>query len=309
MIEHKISIIGAGNVGSIAALQLLSSGCKELVLVDVAGAITRGKALDLEDACSLLGSDTRVYGTDDIRAVKDSGIIVITAGLARKPGMTREDLLQKNAQILKEIALSIRSTAPGAVVVVVTNPLDVMTYLVLKVTGFPPQRVMGMGMTLDAARFGNLISVELNAPRSRTETQVIGCHGEGMLPLSRLSAVSGMPLQSRASPVVQDTLTKRTVDRGKEIVSLLGSTSAYFAPGTAVAQLVSSIARNGHDRRGVSAFLRGEYGITDVCMGVPCIIGGKGIEKIEVLDLNDEELTALRTAASALRQSLHQLPL
>ncbi len=190
----KISIIGAGNVGGLTALRLVEAGFPEVVLVDVARGLAQGKALDLEDSGPIFKYDYRVQGTEDIKDIRGSDIVVITAGLTRKPGMTREDLLNKNAQILKDVCLEIKNISDRAIIVIVSNPLDLMTYLALKITAFKPNKVFGMGISLDSSRFTNLISKELNIPNPDIETCVIGSHGEGMLPLPRLSTVKGLEL-------------------------------------------------------------------------------------------------------------------
>ena len=305
----KISIIGAGNVGSLTALPLAQEGVGEVMLIDVVKGLAQGKAFDLEDARAVLKNNYSIAGTDDINQVKDSDIVVITAGLARKPGMTREELLSKNAQILKDVCSSIKRLASSAIVIVVTNPLDLMAYFALKVTGFSPKKVFGMGVTLDAARFANLISKELNIPVTEIDACVIGTHGEGMLPLARFTTIKGRKLDEFLDENKQRALLDKTVKRGAEIVSLLGSGSAYFAPSAAIAAIVKTIAKDEKRILGVSAFLDGEYGIKDVCIGSPCRLGRQGIEQVIELDLNDDERRALRESAEALRKLCMTLPL
>ncbi|MFH1269725.1 MAG: malate dehydrogenase, partial [Candidatus Omnitrophota bacterium] len=226
----KISIIGAGNVGGLTAMRLAEAGFGEIVLADIAGGLARGKALDIEDSASVLRFNQSILGTDDVGVIRDSDIIVITAGFARKPDMTREDLLNKNAGILKDVCLKIKEISPKSIVIVVTNPLDLMTYLALKITGFKSSRVFGMGISLDTARFANLISQELSVPYTDIEACVIGSHGEGMMPLPRLTTVRGVELSELMQKEKIQAITKRTLERGLEIVSSLGSGSAYFAP-------------------------------------------------------------------------------
>lgn len=305
----KISIIGAGNVGALSAMRIAQCGLSEVVLIDIAKGIAKGKALDLEDARSILKINYNINGSDDINDIKDSDIVVITAGLARKPGMTREELLAKNAHILEEICLNIKVKAPQAIVVVVTNPLDLMTYLALKVTGFPESRVLGMGISLDASRFANLIAQELSLQPADIEAVVIGAHGEGMLPLAKHTKVKGVSLDEFLSPEKVDNLVKKTVGRGAEIVSYLGSGSAFFAPSAAVAEVVKAIAKDEKKTLGVCAYLGGEYGITDICIGVPCRLGKNGIENIIELDLNDTEKKALLVSGESIRKLLQELPL
>ncbi|MFA5156332.1 MAG: malate dehydrogenase [Candidatus Omnitrophota bacterium] len=303
----KISVIGAGNVGGLTAMRLAQDGLGDIFLVDIAKGIAQGKAFDMDDSRLLLKSDFNITGTDDINGISGSDIVIVTAGLARKPGMTREDLLNKNAQILKDVCLNIKSLSPQAIVIIVTNPLDLMTRLALQVTGFAPSKVFGMGITLDASRFANLISNELNIPVTEIEPCVIGSHGEGMMPLTRFTKVKGSSLDKIVGSDKARELAARTFDRGKEIVSLLGSGSAYFAPSAAIAELAGIIAR-GHSRVvGVSAYLNGEYGIKDVCIGSPCKLGKSGIEKVIELELNTEELSSLQACAAKLKEQYKEI--
>jgi len=300
----KISIIGAGNVGGLTAMRLAESGFGDIVLVDITKGLPQGKAFDLDDAGSVLKLNYRIQGTDDIENAKNSDIVIITAGLARKPGMTREDLLNKNAQILKDVCLRIKEISPRSIIIIVTNPLDLMTYLALKLTGFKSNKVFGMGVSLDAARFTNLISKELNIPNSDIETCVIGSHGEGMLPLPRFTTVKGMELNEFLEEEKIKALIKRTFERGQEIVSLLGSGSAYFAPSQAIATIVRIISKDEKRTIGISAYLDGEYGINDICIGVPCRLGKGGVEKVVELDLNKEEKSFFIKTAESIRRNL-----
>jgi len=304
----KISVIGAGNVGSTTALRLAQDGLGSILLVDIVKGLACGKAMDMEDARSLLKLNYSVEGTDDFSKIKDSDIVVTTAGLPRKPGMTREELLAKNAAILKDVSLKVREFAPKAVYIIVTNPLDVMTDYALKVTGFNPKKILGMGVSLDAARFANLISKELNVPVTDIEAAVIGSHGEGMLPLPRFSTIKGVALDKFADENKVKELTVKTVNRGAEIVGLLGSGSAYYAPSAAIAALVKSVAKDEKRIIGVCARLFGEYGIKDTCIGVPCRIGKAGIEEIVELQLSKEELKLLAVSAENIRKLTQQLP-
>jgi len=240
----KISIIGAGNVGSLAAMRIAQDALGDVVLVDIAKGIAYGKSLDLEDARSILKIPYNITGSDNIEAISGSDIVVVTAGLTRKPGMLREELLKKNAEIIKSVCLNIKKLAPDSVVVIVTNPLDLMTYLALKTTGFDSRRVFGMGITLDASRFANLISKELNVPVTDIDPVVIGSHGEGMLPLARLTVIKGVPLTKFLDLQKIDELIGRTVGRGQEIVTSLGSGSAFFAPSAAIAEIAGVIAKD-----------------------------------------------------------------
>jgi len=278
-----------------------------IVLVDVAKGLAQAKAFDLEDSKFILKYDYNVLGTEDIGEIKDSDIIVITAGLARKPGMTREDLLNKNARILKEICFNIKMLSGDAIIIVVTNPLDLMTRFILKSTGFNPRKVIGMGITLDASRFANLISKELSIPVCDIQACVIGSHGEGMLPLPRFSSIKGVCLDEFLDDKKINELVRKTVDRGREIVSLLGSGSAYFAPSAAVVEIVRVIAKDEKRTLGVCAYLNGEYGVSDVCIGVPCRLGKNGIEEIIVLDLNEQEKESFLKSVSNLKEQFNSL--
>ena len=300
----KISVIGAGNVGGLTAMRLAEAGFGDIVLVDVAKGLAQGKALDLEDAGSVVKYNCRVQGTDNLGAIKDSSIVIVTAGLARKPGMSREDLLNKNARIMKEVCLAIKRIAGEALVIVVTNPLDLMTYLALKITGFKPNKVFGMGASLDTARFAYQISKELNLPVTDIEACVMGSHGEGMLPLPRFTTVKGLALTEMLEEEKIKILVKKTLERGQEIVSLLSSGSAYFAPAQAIAAIVKIIAKDEKRIIGLSAYLNGEYGMKDICIGVPCRLGREGIEKIIEFDLNKEEKLLFLNSAESVRKNL-----
>ena len=306
----KITIIGAGNVGGLAAMRIAADNPRSRVcLMDIVPGMAKGKSLDLADCRQILNLDYQIEGTDDIGRVEGSQIIVITAGLARKPGMTREDLLNKNAQIVKELCEKIKVLAPESIVILVTNPLDAMTYHALKILKFGHPRVFGMGLTLDGARFANLISQDLKVPVTSIRPAVIGSHGEAMLPLPRLTLVGDKPLTEliKDQPRIE-TLVASTIGRGKEIVSLLGSGSAYFAPSAAIAGLVSALVNDKKETLGVSAYLDGEYGLKDICVGVPCVIGKKGIEKILELDLTSQEKKEFLASADSIRKLNSILP-
>ncbi len=285
-------------------MRLAEAGFGDIVLADIAKGLAQGKAFDLEDAGSILKFNYRIQGTDDIENAKNSDIIIITAGLTRKPGMTREDLLNKNAQILKDVCLVIKNISGQSIVIVVTNPLDLMTYLALKITGFKSNKVFGMGISLDVARFANQINKELNIPSTDIEACVIGSHGEGMLPLPRFTTVKGMELNELLEDEKIKALIKRTLERGQEVVSLLGSGSAYFAPSQAILTIVRAIAKDEKRTIGVSTYLNGEYETKDICIGVPCRLGKKGIEKIIEFDLNKEERSLFLSSVESIRKNL-----
>lgn len=303
----KISIIGAGSVGGLTAMRIAEAGAGEVFLFDIAKDIAAAKVFDMGDARLALRSDYDIRACGDITEIKDSDVVIITAGFSRNPGMTREDLSLKNAGILNEVCLRIKHLSPRAIVVIVTNPLDLMTRLALQITGFCPKRVFGMGVSLDASRFAGLIAEELEVSVLDIDACVIGSHGEGMMPLPRFSRVRGASLCSLAGEEKIKRIIDRTVDRGREIVSLLGSGSAYFAPSAAIAEIVRIIV--GDEKRvvGVSAYLDGEYGVRDVCIGIPCRIGRGGVEGVMELELNQEEKTMFLSCVDRLKEQYRRV--
>lgn len=304
----RIAIIGAGNVGSTTALRLAQDEFAEIILVDTAKGLALAKALDLEDARYCLKSSYRITASQDIEEIRRADIIVVAAGLTRKPGMTREDLLLKNAAIIKDIAGKIKELAPQAIVIIVTNPLDLMLRLALKESGFKRGRIFGMGISLDSSRFANLISKELNIPVSEIEPCLIGSHGEGMLPLPRLTKVKGKALNKLLDNDKISSLVDKTIKRGLEIVTLLGQASAYFAPSAAIAEIVRAIAEDEKKIIGVSAYLDGEYGVSDVCIGVPARLGRNGIAEIIELELMLEEKKLFLNSVNQLKQQFNSFP-
>jgi len=303
----KITVIGAGNVGSLTAMRIAQEGLGDVLLIDIVKGKAYGKALDLEDARPLLKYNYNIKGSDDIAQLKDSDIVVVTAGLARKPGMSREELLAKNAQILKGVCLNIKELAKKAIVVIVTNPLDIMTFYALKITGFKPGKLFGMGISLDTARFVNLIAQELNLPATDIEALVIGAHGEGMLPLPALAKVKGVGLDEFISDDKIESLVSRTVSRGAEIVANLGTGSAFFAPSAAIAAIVKTIVKDEKRTIGLCSYLNGEYGIKDSCIGVPCRLGKNGVEQVIQLDITPEEKSRLIKSAQLVAAAAAQL--
>ena len=303
----KITVIGAGNVGSLTAMRIADDGLGDVLLIDLVAGLARGKALDLEDARPLLKCNYNIKGSDDITQVEGSDIVVVTAGLARKPGMSREELLIKNAQILKDVCLKVKEFASQAIVIIVTNPLDIMTYYALKITGFKPAKLFGMGISLDTSRFINLIAQELNLPVTDIEALVIGAHGEGMLPLPGFSKVKGVALDEFLSDDKIKSLVNRTVGRGAEIVASLGTGSAFFAPSAAIAAIVKTIVKDEKRTIGLCSYLNGQYGIKDTCIGVPCRLGKQGIEQVVELDLPQDDLAKLIKSATLVAKTTAQL--
>ena len=297
----KVSIIGAGAVGATLAHRVLESGMADVVLLDIFKNIAFGKAMDLLDASPIVAHERNIIGTNDYAYIESSDIVVITAGLPRKPGMTRDELISKNAGIIKDVALQVKIHAPSSVIIVVTNPLDVMTYLTYKATGFPKNRVIGMAGVLDGSRFKYLIASELGVPRSSVETYILGSHGDTMVPLISKTKVKGRPVTEVMDSEKLQAIVKRTCERGAEIVSLLGSGSAYYSPSAAVFKMIESILKDKKETLAASAYLEGEYSLSDLYIGVPCKIGKRGIEKIVELDISEDEKTALARSAEAIK--------
>ena len=301
---RKISIIGAGAVGATLAHRVLESGIADVVLVDIMKNMAVGKAYDLLDASSIMAHEASIIGTDDYKEIASSDIVVVTAGLARKPGMTREDLIAKNAQIVKGVSENIKKYAPGAIVIVVTNPLDTMTYLTYKTTGFKREKVFGMAGLLDASRFIYLIADALKVPRSSVQAYMLGSHGDTMVPVISKTTVSGKPVSDVMSKDKLEAIIKRTRDRGAEIVSLLGSGSAYYSPSAAVFKMIKVILGDTKETIVASVCLNEEYGLKDIAIGVPCKIGKSGIVEIIEFKLSQEEDIAFRGSAKAIKSSI-----
>ncbi len=300
---NKISVIGAGFVGATLAQRIVEGDVADVVLLDIAGNIAAGKALDMSDAAPMVGHERSVKGTTRYDEIRDSDIVVVTAGLARKPGMTREDLIAKNAAIIKDVCANIKTHAPSSIVIIVTNPLDAMTYLAYKATGFNREKVFGMAGVLDGSRFIQLLSEELNVPRSSITTYMLGSHGDTMVPVISQTFVSKKPVKDMISSESLDRIITRTRDRGAEIVSLLGTGSAYYSPSAAVFKIIQAISGDTKDILVVSACLSGEYGLKDMSIGVPCKIGRRGIEQIVEIELSREERDALLRSAQSIKSS------
>ena len=302
-----VSIIGAGQVGSTTAHLLIQAGLANLVLIDVVDGLAAGKALDLLQAAAIEERAVRVVGTTDYAALAGSRLVVVTAGLARKPGMSRDDLLAANANIVGPIAQQIARYAPDALVIVVTNPLDVMTALVLQQTKFPRSRVMGMAGVLDSGRLRAFIAQRVGADPATVQAMVLGSHGDLMVSLASTITVDGKPLSTLISPAELQQLVARTRDGGAEIVSLLKTSSAYYAPAAAIVQMIRVILTDEGRVLPVSASLNGEYGLTDVCIGVPAELGASGIRRIVELPLTQDERDALHRAAAQIRDQVQHL--
>jgi malate dehydrogenase len=303
--KPKIAVVGAGMVGSSAALKMAQKELGDIVLVDVVEFVAEGKALDMAESSPLDGFDVALVGkTNDYSVIKDSDVVVITAGVPRKPGMTRMDLLMTNAGIVETISNHIRELAPNSIVIIVTNPLDVMTYVAWKVTGFPRERVMGQAGVLDSIRMRYFVAQELGVSVKDVQAMVLGSHGDQMVPLPRYTTVSGVPITELLPPETIERINDRTRKAGTEIVNLLKTGSAYYAPGAAVAEMVEAIVRDKKRLMTCSVLLKGEYGLNDVFIGVPVILGKNGVERIVELKLTEEELKALHQSAEEVRKGI-----
>jgi len=297
--RKKVTVVGAGNVGATCALRLADKGLADVVVVDILEGIPQGKALDILEAGPLAGIDIRITGSNDYEPTANSDIVVLTAGFPRKPGMSRDDLLWANYDIVKNSVENAIKYSPHCVLIVVTNPLDAMCHVAYKVSGFPKNRVVGMAGILDTARFRTFVAQKLDVSIKDVTAFVLGGHGDTMVPLVRYTSVAGIPLSDLLDAETIQILVKRTRDGGAEIVKYLKSGSAYYAPSAAVAEMVDSIL---NDRKRVlpcSAFLEGEYGIHNLFVGVPVKLGARGIEKIFEAELTEEESAALQKSAAA----------
>jgi malate dehydrogenase len=305
----KVTVIGAGNVGATLA-HVLAQGdvASSVTLVDVVEGMPQGKALDMREAGPLQDYDCAVTGTNSIEeGVAGAEVVVMTAGLARKPGMDRMDLLRKNVEIVAGSMKAVRSKAPDAVVVMVTNPLDVMTFTALKVTGFPRERVVGMAGVLDSTRLRTFIAMELGVSVVDVSAMVLGGHGDTMVPLPRYSTVNGIPITELLDAPVIDRLAERTRKGGGEIVALLKTGSAYYAPATAAAQMVEAILGDRGHLLPACVALEGEYGEKDICFGVPVVLGSRGVRRIVELRLTEPEKAMLRKSASEVRKGIEEV--
>lgn len=305
--RFRIACIGAGNVGAAVAQYCLEMQLGDVVLTDIVEGLPQGKALDLTQAGSARGYSCTAVGTNDYADIAGCQVVVVTAGLPRKPGMSRLDLLEKNAKIICDVCENVSRYAPDSVAVIVTNPLDVMAYLALKKLGFPPQRVVGMAGILDCARLCAFVAAELGVSVNLVDTMVLGSHGDQMVPLPRYTTVSGVPITELIPADRIQALVERTRKGGGEIVALLKTGSAYYAPAAGVAQMVESIVRDEKRILPCSAYLTGQYGLKDVFIGVPVRLGKAGVEDIVELKLSQEEANALRASTEEVHQGVASL--
>ncbi|MBV8172321.1 MAG: malate dehydrogenase [Candidatus Eremiobacteraeota bacterium] len=306
--RKKVSIVGAGNVGATTAHWLAAKGLADIVLVDVVEGIPQGKALDLLEALPVEGADVSVQGANDYSLTAGSDIVVITAGFRRKPGMSRDDLLKANAEIVGAATSSSMKLSPNAILIVVTNPLDAMCEVARRVSGFPRERVLGMAGVLDSARFCTFIADELKVSVDNVQAFVLGGHGDQMVPLPRYSTVAGIPITELLDGPTIERLVKRTANGGAEIVNLLKAGSAYYAPARSIAEMVDAILNDRHKVLPCAVYLQGEYGLRDLFIGVPAKLGAKGLEEVIQIRLTADEQTALRKSADAVKALVDALP-
>ena len=309
MSRKKVTVVGAGHVGATTGLAIANKGLADIVLTDIIERMPQGKALDMMEATPLMGRDAEITGTNNYVDTQGSDIIVITAGLARKPGMSRDDLLFKNAEIIGGVVDEVTKHSPDSIIIMVTNPLDVMAYLAYKKSGFPRERVIGMAGVLDSARFRTFIAMELGISVDNTHAFVLGGHGDSMVPLPRYSTVAGVPITELMSEEQVNRIVQRTRDGGAEIVSLLGTGSAYFAPAWSVAQMVEAILLDRKEILPCAAFLQGEYGVEDAYVGVPVQLGAGGMEKVFEIDLSEDERNAFEDSVAEVKDSIAKLDL
>jgi len=298
----KVAVVGSGAVGSTTAMRLVEQQLADVVLVDILEGVPQGKALDLAEAGPIGSYDFQLTGSNDYETTQGSDVVVITAGLPRKPGMSRDDLLLKNAGIVKDVTENITRHSPDAIIIVVSNPLDAMCQVAKSVSGFPRERLLGMAGILDSARFRTFIAWELNVSVEDTHAFVLGGHGDTMVPLARYSTVAGIPITELMAEDRVEALIQRTRDGGAEIVKLLKTGSAYYAPSAAVAEMVAAILRDKKKILPCCTYLQGEYGINDLYVGVPVKLGRKGMEQIMEISLSKEEETQLQNSAAAVQQ-------
>jgi len=308
MPRHKVTVIGAGNVGATAAQRIAEAGLADVVLVDIVEGLPQGKGLDLAEAAPVVGHDAAVVGTNDYAATAGSDVIVVTSGLARKPGMSRDDLLLKNAEIVGGVVKAAAAQSPEAILIVVTNPLDAMCHVALKASGFPRERVLGMAGVLDSARFRTFIALELGVSVKDVHAFVLGGHGDTMVPLSRYSTVAGVPITELLPAERVKALEDRTANGGAEIVQLLGTGSAFYAPAASTFEMVDAILR---DRKRVlpcAVLLQGEFGVRDLFVGVPVVLGRGGLERVFEITLTPDEQAAFRKSADSVQELVDKLP-
>jgi len=305
--RKKVSVIGAGQVGATAAFLAAQRELGDIVLMDIVEGLPQGKALDMFEASPIQGFNASITGTQDYEDTANSDLVIITSGIARKPGMSRDDLLSTNVRIVADVAANVARYSPECVLLVVTNPLDAIVYTAKQVTGFPKQRVIGMAGVLDAARMRAFIAAELNVSIENVAAFVLGGHGDMMVPLPRYSTVAGIPITELLSKERVDAICERTANGGAEIVGYLKTGSAFYAPGASVVQMAEAILNDKRRILPCCAYLEGEYGVDGYYLGVPCKLGGGGIAAVIELDLNDQESRALRASLEGVKKLVAQV--
>jgi malate dehydrogenase len=308
MARNKVTVIGAGNVGATTAQRIAEAGLADVVLVDIVEGLPQGKGLDLAEAAPVVGHDARITGTNDYADTAGSDIIVVTSGLARQPGMSRDDLLAKNAGIVKAVVEASAKQSPNAVLIIVTNPLDAMCHVALQASGFPRERVLGMAGVLDSARFRTFIAEELGVSVEDTHAFVLGGHGDTMVPLPRYSTVAGIPITDLMTEDRIAALVDRTANGGAEVVALLKTGSAFYAPAASTFEMVDAILR---DRRRVlpcAVLLKDQYGVDDLFVGVPVVLGAGGMQRVIEITLTADEQAAFKKSAAAVQELVEKLP-
>lgn len=300
--NKKIAVIGAGNVGASVAQYLAEANFADVVMIDIVEGLPQGKALDLTEAGPIRGYNCRVTGSNDIAAIEGADMVIMTAGLARKPGMSREDLLNKNAAIIGGVAEGVKKHAPNCFFLMVSNPLDIMTYHAFKITGFPKNRVFGQAGVLDSIRFRTFVAMELDVAVTDTQAMVLGGHGDTMVPLPRYTTVAGIPISELIPKDRIEAIATRTRGGGGEIVKLLKTGSAYYAPAGAVVDMARAVLLDEKKILPASAYLEGEYGIKDLYIGVPVVLGANGVEKVVELKLDKDELGMLQNSAETYKE-------
>ncbi len=299
--RRKLTVVGAGNVGATAAHWAAAKELGDIVLIDIIEGVPQGKALDLMEASPVKGFDSNVIGTNNYEDTADSDVVIITAGIARKPGMSRDDLLNTNYKIVSSVAESIARYSPNAIIIVVSNPLDVMAYTAFKASGFPSNRVFGMAGVLDSARYRTFLAMELGVSIEDVSALVLGGHGDTMVPILSCAFAGCIPITKLIPADRLDAIVKRTQNGGAEIVNFLKTGSAFYAPSASAVQMAEAVLKDKKRVLPVAAYLNGEYGAKDIYTGVPCIIGGNGVEKVLEIELTSEEKAALDKSIQAVR--------